>query len=115
MALSLLSSSSRVETPFIIVEIAGETFGLYTKSAREQLNNLGYSSKVASTFPNYMRSLTVDKINGTVNTYTLTMIYAIKPGDDPNLLEKVFSKISEDRTMKISYGECLLIFIEKKK
>lgn len=105
MALSLLSSSSRVETPFIIVEIAGETFGLYTKSAREQLNNLGYSSKVASTFPNYMRSLTVDKINGTVNTYTLTMIYAIKPGDDPNLLEKVFSKISEDRTMKISYGD----------
>lgn len=105
MALSLLSSSSRVETPFIIATIAGNTFGMYSKKSRTDLNGVGSSSKIYSTFPNFMKSLTINKINGTVNMYTLNMMYAIREGDDPNLLEKVFSKAKEDRTITLSYGD----------
>ena len=104
MSLSLLSSTSRVETPFIIVSIAGYTFGNYSAESRRKMQAGGYQM-LASKFPNYMDSLTIEKVNGTVNTYTLTMIYAIREGDDPNLLEKVFSKAKNDRTIKISYGD----------
>ena len=94
--INLLNTTSRVEAPFIIVEIGGETFGIYNKKAGYAGTNI--------TYPNFMQSLTVDKVNGTVNTYTINMIYAIKQGDDPNFLEKIFSKAS-DRKITISYGD----------
>ena len=111
MNLNLLSNTSRVETPFITAEIAGYSFGLYS---RNKESNPNYTS-VKVQYPNYMQSLTVTKINGTVNTYTLTMKYAITKGDDPNLLEKVFSKAKKDRTIILSYGDLSIpSFIYKK-
>ena len=107
MSLSLLSSTSRVETPFIIVTIAGYTFGNYSVESRKKLNS-GEYQKIISKYPNFMKSLSIDKVNGTVNTYTLNMVYAIREGDDPNLLEKVFSKAKKDRTIKLSYGDLSL-------
>lgn len=107
MSLSLLSSTSRVETPFIIVTIAGYTFGNYSAESRKKLNS-GEYQKIISKYPNFMKSLSIDKVNGTVNTYTLNMVYAIREGDDPNLLEKVFSKAKKDRTIKLSYGDLSL-------
>lgn len=33
------------------------------------------------------------------------MEYAIRTGDDPNLLDKVFSSVSKDRQIKLTYGD----------
>ena len=52
-----------------------------------------------------MNSLDITKINGAVNTYQLKMEYPIQNGDDPNLLEKVFSSISQTRKITLSYGD----------
>ena len=94
---SLVSSQNRVESPFIIVKIGDYTFGHCTRS--------GQSGQFGVTYPNYMESLNVTKINGAVNTYTIKMVYAITQYDDPNMLEKVFSSVSESRLIKISYGD----------
>lgn len=112
MNLNLLSSTSRVETPFIIIEIAGHSFGLYSKD-KNRLSSSFITTKIQ--YPNFMQSLSVTKLNGTVNTYTLVMKYAITKGDDPNLLEKVFSKAKNSRTITLSYGDLSLpSFIYKK-
>lgn len=99
-ASNLLSSANNVETPFIIVTIGDYTFGHCTKSEASR-----FSSTYQITYPDFMESLNITKINGTINTYVLTMIYAIAPGDDPNALEKVFSSVSKSRTLKLTYGD----------
>ena len=79
------------------------TFGSYSRDVKNIIvNNKSYKS-VVTQFPNYMQSISVVKINGALNTYTLTMKYTIKEGDDPNLLEKVFSSISNDRSIWITH------------
>lgn len=100
----LLSGMNKVETPFIIAEIGGVSFGAYESSIK---NTRGHNinNVLNVTYPNFMKSLTVTKINGTVNIYNLQMVYAIRHGDDPNLLEKVFSKAKKDRTIYLSYGD----------
>lgn len=105
-SINLLSTTTRVEAPFIHVRIGKYTFGIATKSSDTSLLNKTITSKYY--FPNYMKSIEVKKINGVVNTYTVNMIYVIRPGDDPNFLEKVFSSISDDRKIKLSYGDCSL-------
>ena len=64
-----------------------------------------YGKAVAVTYPNMVSSLTVNKVNGTVNTYTVNLIYQIAAGDDPNLMEKVLGTIKDKRRMYISYGD----------
>lgn len=105
MALSLLSSTSRVETPFITATIGGYSFGIYSRRDRNIINSHGNFVEATVDYPNYMKSLTIEKINGTVNTYTLVMQYAIREGNDPNFLEKIFSKASRDRSIVLSYGD----------
>ena len=105
-SISLLSTTARVEAPFIHLKIGKYAFGVATKDSDVSLLSRAVTSKYY--FPNYMKSIEVKKINGVVNTYTINMIYVIRPGDDPNFLEKVFSSISDDRKIKISYGDCSL-------
>lgn len=95
---NLLSTQNLVESPFIIVEIGGITFGSYNKSKMTNGN-------LNVTYPNYMQSIKINKVNGTVNTYTITMVYGVTEKDDPNRLDKVFSRVSNDRTIYISYGD----------
>ena len=105
MSISLLSNTSRVETPFIIATIGAYTFGMYN---RKDVNIIGSNQSYIAThttYPNYMKSLVINKVNGTVNTYTLTMVYPITPGADPNLFEKVFSSVGLGGTIKLSYGD----------
>lgn len=103
---NLLSTQSRVEVPFIIVTIADISFGIYEKETKNMIYASSEYQKIKATYPNFMQSLTVEKVNGTVNTYTLTMIYAITAQDDPNLLEKVFSKAKAgNRKITLSYGD----------
>lgn len=102
---NILASTTRVETPFIIAEIAGYAFGKYTKRIESVVDQSGFTRRYLASYPNYVQSLTVDKVNGTVNTYNLTLVYAIIAGDDPNKIDKILSMVSNSRKITISYGD----------
>lgn len=97
-SINLLSDKNVVEVPFVKVDIGEYTFGIY------QRNRIS-SGGVRITYPNYINGLTINKINGTVNTYTLNMTYPITANDDPNFMEKVFSSVSDTRKIVFSYGD----------
>lgn len=101
--MNLLTSSTFVESPFIIAKIGDYTFGSYDKTG-----TLSGGLAKSITFPNYMQSITVNKVNGALNTYTLNMTYPITPNSDPNLLDRVFSSVSKSRKITLSYGDYLL-------
>lgn len=107
---SLLSATSRVEVPYIKVTLAGISFGVYIKErqATQQYASTPNLSQryVNVTYPNMVQSLVVDKnASGVVNSYKLTMTYAVRPGDDPNFIEKVISKAKATRKITFSYGD----------
>lgn len=93
MATNLTSIPTLVQSPFIIATIGGVTFGSYN-------GNTG-----RATYPNFMKSLSINKVNGTVNTYTLQFEYQVRFGDDPNLLDKIFSRATKDRKIILQYGD----------
>ena len=102
----LLSTTTRVEVPFICVDIAGYSFGKYSKKVQTIVNPLdGFSRKVIEYFPNYLTDINITKVNGAVNTYTITLVYAIQDGDDPNKIDKILSNASKTRKAIISYGD----------
>ena len=106
--LSLLSTSARVETPFIKVTIGNYTFGAYQKTTTLESDGNGSYILNKVQYPNYVQSLKVQKINGTVNKYTLRLSFAITQNDDPNFFEKVFSSVSKTRKIVFSYGDMSL-------
>ena len=93
---NLMSLPTLVQSPFIIAEIGGVTFGSYSGNYRTN-----------ATYPNYMQSMTVNKVNGTVNTYELNFHYQVAAGQDPNLLDKIFSRATQDRRIVLQYGDWL--------
>lgn len=95
-ATGLLSVGTFVESPFIILQIGNYTFGTYKYKKTENTVRVDY--------PNYMQSINITKINGSVNQYTINMVYQIEQGQDPNLLDKIFSSVGYG-TIKISYGD----------
>ena len=99
--MDLISTENFVEAPFVIVKIGEYTFGSYTGKKEHAI--VGHTLKV--TYPNFLKGLSVVKINGQVNTYTLNMSYAITENDDPNMLEKVFSSVRDSREMTLTYGD----------
>lgn len=97
---NLVSTPTLVESPFIIATIGGYTFG--------SVDGGSYSPNGDHSgidFPNYMKSLSITKVNGTVNTYTLTFSYQVSYGEDPNKLDKIFSRAAVDRRITLSYGD----------
>lgn len=97
---SLLDTPTLVESPFIILKIGNYTFGSYsTTGSFEDVN-----SSIRVTYPNYMNSIRITKVNGQVNQYIITIIYQIENGNDPNLLDKIFSSVGYG-TVYISYGD----------
>ena len=103
--LSLLGTTARVETPFVKITMGDYVFGYYNKSSTSSMDARGVYTLNKITYPNYIQSLTVAKVNGTVNRYTLKMAYAITEKDDPNFFEKVFSSVSKTRKIVFSYGD----------
>ena len=97
MPKQLVSIPTLVEAPFIIATIGGVTFGSYT------VNKYDFGNTV--TYPNFMKSMSIVKVNGTVNTYKINFSYQVRPGDDPNLLDKIFSRASKDRKITLQYGD----------
>ena len=91
--MDLLSINSRVAVPLIIVQIGDYSFGLYDKTKTNLEVNGRYYAAMKVTYPNYMESLEVTKVNGTLNSYVLTIVYPITQNDDPNMMDKVFSII----------------------
>lgn len=102
----LLSTTSRVQVPYIVVTIGNYTFGLYAKTKTTVEVDRKYYTAIKTTYPNYMKSLVVKKVNGTLNSYTLTMEYGITQADDPNMFEKVFGTVSKSRKITFTYGDC---------
>lgn len=98
--LDLLGSTSVVECPFIKVVIGDYTFGVYNKGSVDSATRVNY--------PNYIESLTVQKINGQVNKYTLNIRYTIRAGEDPNFFDKIFGNVSKKRKIVFSYGDLSL-------
>ena len=96
---SLVSAQNRIEAPFIVIQVGDYTFGTY--SAKEDKEHKRIS------FPNYVKSLNVKKVNGTVNTYNIKIVYPITEKDDPNLLERIFSTISDSRIIHLQYGDSM--------
>ena len=76
-----------VEAPYFEVEIAGVKFGGY------------HNNKI----PNYVKSLSVTKTNGSINEYSIQLIHQISPGDNPNYIDELFSKVGYD-IISIRYG-----------
>lgn len=93
----LLSYPSLVEVPFVILKVGDYTFGSYTKGG--DLNTIA-----RVTYPNFIDGMTVVKVNGTVNQYTINLTYQIEAGNDPNLVDKILSKVGYG-LVYISYGD----------
>ena len=104
---SLLADTNRVSAPFIKVDIGGYSFGVYEEKQKAFGKN-GLWRNVSSKYPNFIQSLNIKKINGTVNTYTLNFVYPITKDDDPNFFEKIFSRVSDTRKITFTYGDSML-------
>lgn len=96
----LVIGQNLVEIPFIIVQIGDYTLGHCSSTYKNKMQ-----TTYNITYPNYMQSLNITKINGAINTYVLTMVYAITEQDDPNRLEKIFSSVSDTRKVTFKYGD----------
>ena len=93
---NLLSYPSIVEAPYVILTVGDYKFGTYSKDSLNDALHVNY--------PNYIQSMEVSKISGQVNQYTINIVYQIQYGDDPNLLDRIFSTVGYG-TVKISYGD----------
>ena len=90
-ASSVLSiAQAMVEAPFVEADFNGIKIGTVKNSVDD--------------FPNHISKLEIDKINGEINKYTLNVVHQIRPGEDPNLFDRI---ISSTRYNKISlrYGD----------
>ena len=102
---SLLSSSARVQVPWIKVQIGIYTFGVYNRTNANRKDDKDFYTTYNVQYPNYVQSLDITKVNGQINQYTLTLIYPVTQADDPNFFEKVFSSVSSTRKIVFSYGD----------
>lgn len=102
---NLLDDDIRVITPYIKVQIGSEIIGGFQQSEGIIQNESGVFIYKGTTYPNYIQTLQVEKINGQVNTYTLNLVYPITYGDDPNKFEKLFSSVSNTRFISFTYGD----------
>jgi hypothetical protein len=104
--LSLLSSSARVQAPWVKVSIGNYTFGVFSKTESRHKDDEGfYYTNLKVQYPNYVQRLEITKINGQVNQYTLSLTYPVTQTSDPNFIEKVLSSVSKTRKIVFSYGD----------
>lgn len=103
---NLLSSQARIQIPWVKVTIGDYTFGAFVKNDVKK-DTEGFYTMYNVQYPNYITGLSIAKINGQVNQYTLNISYPVRPQDDPNFFEKVFSVAGTKYNRKIifSYGD----------
>lgn len=103
---SLLSSAARIQVPWVKVTIGDYTFGVFDETTKSWgKDQAGFYQPFSVQFPQYINQLEVQKINGQVNKYTLSINYPITQHDDPNFFEKVFSSVSGTRKIIFTYGD----------
>lgn len=90
----LLSYPSLVEAPVIVIKLGGKTIGGY--------NNFG------DPYPNYLTSMTIEKISGKINKYIINLTHQVRYGEDPNLIDKLLSKTGFTNKINILYGDAQL-------
>lgn len=106
LLMELLTSGRRLESPFLIVNIDGTKLGAFTQGQRKLLSTEHGELFDKTVFPNFIKGATIKKnANGMVNQYTLYLTYQISQYDDPNFIEKLFSRISNGRKIRVSYGD----------
>lgn len=88
---NLLSNENVIEAPIIVLNLNGVTIGGY--------GNLG------DVYPNYISSLTINKINGRINQYTINLVYTVRYGEDPNFIDKLLSMTGFTNKISILYGD----------
>lgn len=89
--ISLSSYPNLIQAPTIILDFNGHVIGGY--------GNLG------DKFPNYINSMSVSKINGRINNYTINLTYQVRPGEDPNMIDALLGSTGYTRPLKILYGD----------
>ena len=87
----LISYPTLVEAPSIELSFNGTVIGGY--------GNTG------DRYPNYITSMQVTKVNGRINTYSITLKYQIRPGEDPNFIDKLLGKTGYTNPLQIRYGD----------
>ena len=103
---NILAPAARIQVPWIKAVIGNYTFGVFTKTAKTAIGEDGqYFTTYNVQYPNFVKSLSVKKINGQVNQYTLNIVYPVRQNDDPNFFEKVFSSVSRTRKIIFTYGD----------
>lgn len=88
---TLQISDALIQAPFVELDLGNYTIGSYKGSDDE--------------YPNHITRLEVDKINGELNRYTIGLIHQIRAGEDPNVLDKMFSSVRYNK-IHIKYGDC---------
>ena len=87
----LTSYPNLVQAPFIELSFNGVTIGGWGNTGDK--------------YPNYITSLSVKKINGQINTYTIGLNYQVRPGEDPNFIEGLLGKVGYTNPLVIRYGD----------
>ena len=88
---ALQISDALIQAPFVELVIGDYIIGSYKNSTDE--------------FPNHITRLEVDKTNGEINKYTIGLVHQIRAGEDPNILDKIFSSVRYGK-IHIRYGDC---------
>ena len=83
-------ANAMVEAPFVEANFNGVVVGTVRNSVDD--------------FPNHISSLEVDKINGEINKYSLNVVHQIRPGEDPNLFDRILSRVRYNE-ISIKYGD----------
>lgn len=102
----LLSSQARIQVPWVKVTIGDYTFGVFDEDTKTWgKDSQDFFQPFNIQYPQYITGLQVKKVNGQVNTYTLSIEYPVTLYDDPNFFEKVFSSVSRSRKIIFTYGD----------
>ena len=88
---SLTTYPNLVEAPTIVLDFNGI--------------KIGGSGNTGDIFPNYIDSMSVKKINGRINQYKLNLVYQVRPGEDPNFIDKLIARVGYRNPLKILYGD----------
>ena len=90
---SLLTFPTFVEAPTIVLDFNGIKIG-------------GYGNR-GDRYPNYITAMTVEKINGRINNYQINLVYQVRPGEDPNFIDKLIARTGYRNPLKILYGDSM--------
>lgn len=88
---NLSSYPNVVQAPYIDLTLNGIRIGGYNNAADK--------------YPNHITSLQIEKVNGRINNYTINLVYQVRAGEDPNMIDTLLSRTGYTNKIKIRYGD----------